>query len=166
MKKMNLLVVAMIAVLPAVSQAQDVQTFVGANYEHGSVHVGSSSTSMDGVKFQAGSQLKWGTLKGTAATLSGEGAEYDNYSVAVEKPFNIEQSNVFISPEAGITYTHFENDAFNNSDFGLMAGASAGYNFNKQFQIVSNYNHSFGMKPHQDNIDEDSVSVGLNYRFN
>ncbi|MEH6533057.1 MAG: hypothetical protein V7735_17175 [Photobacterium frigidiphilum] len=47
-----------------------------------------------------------------------------------------------------------------------MLGASLGYNINKQFQIVSNYNHSFGMTSNQNNIDEDSLSAGVNYRFN
>ncbi|TDR74868.1 hypothetical protein [Photobacterium lutimaris] len=35
-----------------------------------------------------------------------------------------------------------------------------------QAQVVSNYNHSFGMKSNQGHIDEDSLSAGLNYRFN
>lgn len=47
-----------------------------------------------------------------------------------------------------------------------MLGASLGYNINDHFQIVSNYNHSFGMRASQDNIQEDSLSAGINYRFN
>jgi len=41
MKKINLFAITMIAVLPAVSHAQDVQTYFGANYEYGNVKVGS-----------------------------------------------------------------------------------------------------------------------------
>lgn len=166
MKKNNLLAVLMIAVFPVVTQAQDVQTYVGATYEHGNVKAGSQHTNVDGIKFQAASELGWGNIKGTAATLTGNGADYDNYTFAVEKPYSIQQSNFFISPEAGVSYARYKDTQLNTSDLGAMAGASLGYNINKQFQIVSNYNHFFGMKSNQDNIDEDSLSLGLNYRFN
>ncbi|WP_064608019.1 outer membrane beta-barrel protein [Photobacterium sp. J15] len=166
MKNLKMLIVAMIAVLPAVSQAQDVQTYMGATYEHGDVKVGSRHTTVDGIKFQAASELGWGNFKGTAATLTGNGADYDNYTFAIEKPYSIQQSDFFVSPEAGVTYARYEDKQLRESDLGAMVGASLGYNINKQFQIVSNYNHSFGMKSNQDNIDEDSLSVGLNYRFN
>ena len=166
MKKIKLLAIAMIAVLPAVSQAQNVQTYFGANYEYGNVKIGSHHTNVDGFKFQAGSELGWGNFKGTAATLTGNGVDYDNYSFSVEKPFSIQESNFFVSPEVGVTYARYKDDQLKESDIGPMVGASLGYNINKHFQIVSNYNHSFGMKSNQDNIDEDSLSAGLNYRFN
>ncbi len=165
MNKIKLIAIAMLALLPAISQAQDVSTSLGVNYEHGNVKVGSHHINVDGIKFQTASELEWGNIKGTAATLKGSGAVYDNYSIAVEKPFSIQQSNFFISPETGINYAHYE-DQFKESDFGAMVGLSLGYNINKQFQIISNYNHSFGLRSNQDNIDEDSLSAGLNYRFN
>jgi hypothetical protein len=166
MKKINLFAITMIAVLPAVSHAQDVQTYFGANYEYGNVKVGSHHTNVDGFKFQAGSELGWGNIKGTAATLTGNGVDYDNYTFAVEKPISIQQSNFFVSPETGVTYARYKDSQLKESDLGLMVGASLGYNINKQFQIVSNYNHSFGMMSNQNNIDEDSLSAGVNYRFN
>lgn len=165
MNKIKLFAIAMVALLPAVSQAQEVQAYLGASYEHGNIKVGSRHTNVDGIKFQAASELEWGNIKGTAATLTGNGADYDNYTFAVEKPFSIQQSNFFVSPETGVTYARYD-DQLKGSDFGPMVGISLGYNINKQFQIVSNYNHSFGMKSNQDNIDEDSLSAGLNYRFN
>lgn len=166
MKKIKLFAITMIAVLPALTQAQDVQTYFGANYEHGNVKIGSRHTNVDGFKFQAGSELEWGNVKGTAATLTGNGVDYDNYTFSVEKPFSLQQSNLFISPEAGVTYASYKSNQLSESDIGPMVGASLGYNINKHFQIVSNYNHSFGMKANQNNIDEDSLSAGLNYRFN
>ncbi|MGF1734212.1 outer membrane protein [Photobacterium satsumensis] len=166
MKKIKLLGIALLALLPAVSQAQNVKTYFGANYEHGDVKLGNQHANVDGLKFQAGSELGWGNIKGTAATLTGNGVDYHNYTFAVEKPFSIQQSNVFVSPEVGVTYARYKDDQLKESDIGPMVGASIGYNINKNFQIVSNYNHSFGMKSNQENIDEDSLSAGLNYRFN
>ncbi|HAS64056.1 MAG TPA: hypothetical protein DCS35_16755 [Vibrio sp.] len=166
MKKITLLTIAMVTVLPTVSQAQDVQTYFGVSYEHGNVEIGSRHTNVDGFKFQAASELGWGNIKGTAATLTGNGTDYDNYTFTVEKPFTIEQSNFFISPEVGVTYARYKDEQLKESDLGAMVGGSLGYNINKQFQIVTNYNHSFGMMSNQDNIDEDSLSAGINYRFN
>ncbi|MGR5066086.1 outer membrane beta-barrel protein [Photobacterium sp. DNB22_13_2] len=166
MKIIKILATAMITVLPVVSQAQNVQTYFGANYEHGDVKLGNQDNNVDGIKFQAGSEFEWGNIKGTAATLTGNGVDYDNYTLAIEKPFSIQQSNVFVSPEIGVTYARYKDNTLKESDIGPMVGASLGYNINKHFQIVSNYNHSFGMKSNQDNIDEDSLSAGLNYRFN
>ncbi|MGF1718206.1 hypothetical protein L4D08_25445 [Photobacterium chitinilyticum] len=65
MKKIKLLAIAMIAVLPAVSQAQNVQTYFGANYEYGNVKIGSHHTNVDGFKFQAGSELGKRRIKPT-----------------------------------------------------------------------------------------------------
>lgn len=166
MKNIKLLVIAMIAVLPAVSQAQDIQAYAGVNYEHGNVKVGSHHVNVDGFKFQGASELEWGNIKGTAATLTGNGADYDNYTFAVEKPFSIQQSSFFVAPEAGVTYSRYDDAQLKESDFGVMAGASLGYNINQHFQIVSNYNHAFGMTSNHNNIDEDSLSAGVNYRFN
>ena len=166
MKIVKLLAITLITILPMVSQAQDVQTYVGANYEHGSIKVGTHRSNVDGIKFQAGSDLEWGYLKGTAATLTGDGVDYDNYTFSVEKIVNIQQSHFFVSPEVGLTYSRYDNGKLKESDLGPMAGASLGYNINKQFQIVTNYNHSFGMKSNQHNIEGDSFSAGLNYRFN
>ena len=97
MKKIKLLVLAVIAILPAVSQAQDAKAYAGINYEHGNVKVGSRHINVDGFKFQAASELEWGNIKATAATLTGNGADYDNYTFLVEKPYSIQQSNFFIS---------------------------------------------------------------------
>ena len=63
MKIVKLLAITLITILPMVSQAQDVQTYVGANYEHGSIKVGTHRSNVDGIKFQAGSDLEWDTLK-------------------------------------------------------------------------------------------------------
>ncbi|KMV30900.1 outer membrane beta-barrel protein [Photobacterium swingsii] len=166
MKINKLLVVTMGIVLPTLSQAQDVNTYFGANYEHGNVKVGSQHANMNGFKFQAASELAWGNIKGAASSLKGDGADYDNYTLAIEKPFNIQQSSFFVSPEGGVTYARYKDDQMKKSDLGLMLGASLGYNINDHFQIVSNYNHSFGMKANQDNLQEDSLSAGINYRFN
>lgn len=76
MKIIKSLATAMVTVLPAISQAQDVQTYFGANYEYGNIKVGSHHTDVDGFKFQAGSELGWGNIKGTAATLTGNGVDY------------------------------------------------------------------------------------------
>jgi opacity protein-like surface antigen len=166
MNKIKLLAFTMIAVLPAVSQAQDVQTYFGAGYEHSNVKVGNHHTNVDGIQFQAASELEWGNIKGTAATLTGNGADLDNYTFSVEKPYSIKQSDLFVSPETGVTYARYKDHQLKESDIGLMVGASLGYNINKQFQLVSNYNHSFGLTSSHNNIDEDNLSVGVNYRFN
>jgi hypothetical protein len=165
MKSIKLVVIATLALAPALSQAQEVQVTGGANYEHGIVHVGDKNVDMDGLKFQATSEYSWGNIKGTASDLSGGGAEYQNYSFSYEKPIAIQQSNFFISPEVGITYSRYDDGTYDESDFGPMVGASLGYNVNSRVQIVSNYNHSFGMKSSQVNINEDSMNVGFTYRF-
>lgn len=166
MRKIKVLIITMGILLPALSQAQGVNSYFGANYEYGNVKVGSQHANMNGFKFQAGSELAWGNLKGSASSLKGDGADYDNYTLAIEKPFSIQQSNFFVSPEGGVTYARYKDDHMKESDLGLMLGASLGYNINDHFQIVSNYNHSFGMRASQDNIQEDSLSAGINYRFN
>ncbi|MGR5145955.1 outer membrane beta-barrel protein [Photobacterium alginatilyticum] len=166
MKHIKLIAIAMVSLLPTGSFAQDVQTYFGVSYEHGNVNTDNRHTNVDGLKFHAASEMGWGNIKGSSATLTGNGADYDNYTLAVEKPFGIRQSSFFVSPEAGVTYARYHDEQLKESDLGAMVGASLGYNINKQFQIVSNYNHSFGMKSNQANINEDSLSAGLNYRFN
>ncbi|KAB2823053.1 outer membrane beta-barrel protein [Aliivibrio finisterrensis] len=165
MKKITLLTICVFSLAPGLSIAQSAQAYLGGSYEHGNVKIGSHNTNMDGIKFQAAAEQDWGNIKGTAATLSNHDADYDNYTLAIEKPFNIQQSNFFIAPEVGATYSRYKDNHYNESDFGPMLGASVGYNINTNFQLISNYNHSFGMKSSQDNIDEDSMSIGLNYRF-
>ncbi|MGC9404265.1 hypothetical protein ACP43V_17575 [Vibrio genomosp. F10 str. 9ZC157] len=68
------------------SQARDVQTYVGVNYERGHLNVGGHQANVGGLKFLSASELGWGNIKGTASTLTGDGADYDHYSLGVEKP--------------------------------------------------------------------------------
>lgn len=166
MNKIEMLLPLLAILLVTPASAQEQKTYVGASYELGNVKVGSHHANVDGFKFEGGSEYGWGGIKGTAATLTGEGAEYDNYSFSVEKTVPIMQSNFFVAPEVGVTYSRYDDGNIKGTDIGPMVGASLGYNINKQFQFVTHYNYAFGMKSSQPNINESSLSVGLKYRFN
>lgn len=84
MRKIKVLIITMGILLPALSQAQGVNSYFGANYEYGNVKVGSQHANMNGFKFQAGSELAWGNLKGSASSLKGDGADYDNYTLLLK----------------------------------------------------------------------------------
>ncbi|OCH75130.1 hypothetical protein A6E14_11505 [Vibrio genomosp. F10] len=81
-----MIAIAIIACSTMASQARDVQIYVGVNYERGHLNVGGHHANVGGLKFLSASELGWGNIKGTASTLTGDGADYDHYSLGVEKP--------------------------------------------------------------------------------
>lgn len=146
--------------------AETPASFFGGGYEMANVKVGDHRVDVDGIKFEGGYQYQWGTIKGGASTLSGDGADYDSYSFSIEKAFPIMQSDFFIAPDIGINYSRFKDGTIKESDIGPMAGVSLGYNINKKFQIITNYNYVYGMESSDYRITESSASLSINYRFN
>ncbi|MEZ8890201.1 outer membrane beta-barrel protein [Vibrio sp. 10N.247.311.14] len=166
MKKITLWSLAIICLLPALSYAQPISSTAGISYEFSTIKVGNTNTHVNGPRFQASAELPWGNIKGVAATLSDNSVDYSYYTLAVEKPIPIKTSNFYISPEAGITYADYTYNSYSKSDFGPEVGMSIGYIINEKLQVQSNYNHLFAMKSSQVNLEEDSVSLGVKYRFN
>ncbi|HAT8493382.1 TPA: outer membrane beta-barrel protein [Vibrio vulnificus] len=166
MKKITLLSLAITCLLPTLSYAQPVSSTAGLSYEFSNIKVGNTTAHVNGPRFQASSELPWGNIKGAAATLSDDSIDYSYYTLAIEKPIPLQSSNFYISPEAGITYADYSDNSYHKSDFGPEVGMSIGYNINEKLQVQSNYNHLFGMKSGEVNVEEDSVSLGVKYRFN
>lgn len=166
MNKIKILLPLMAIFLTAPALADAPSSYFGGGYKLANVKVGDHHVNVDGVMFEGGSQYQWGTIKGGATTLKGEGSEYDNYSFSIEKTVPIMQSDFFIAPDIGINYSRYNDGKIKESDIGPMAGASLGYNINKNFQIVTSYHYSFGMNSTDHRINESSASLSINYRFN
>ncbi|PKF60821.1 hypothetical protein CW745_13180 [Psychromonas sp. psych-6C06] len=164
--KIKILLPVIAIFLAAPVFADDSNAALGASYQFANVKVGGHHVNVDGLEFQGAGHYKWGSIVSTASTLTGEGADYDNYSLAYGKNFPIMQSDFFITPDIGVKYMKYDDGKIKESGFGPMAGATLGYNINKNFQVVTHYNYAMGFKGGERRINENSVSLGVNYRFN
>ncbi|WFB46533.1 outer membrane protein [Vibrio coralliilyticus] len=139
--------------------------YFGMSYDHSHVNLNHYGENMDGLHAQAGTDMENFGIKGSATSLSNHGEELDNYSFAVDKKFALLDQKAYIAPEAGVNYARYNSDLLKVTDFGPEAGINLGYNINKNFAIETSYRHSFGLTNNDINIDQDSVNLGLNYRF-